>query len=786
MENQEQLEARKKRLLMIAKAIVQTSPGARKILRKVPICNLRQISKEAKNLKDPNPLMSTMNSVSQKYPISVDKRKAKLAGLPREFLHESDTHQSGRQLCKMEAIKWFIENGPQPTEGVAKSVGILFKYKESQVAEYHSWNWAAAKLYFGEQALERRWVQTRTPLVEISRAKKNIYVIAALFPENIVNWRSIDKGILDQIADLRSLTMDAKLPIINQIRLLSTMLDPVTRMLPILPELLEATYPIRHAFASPTHVIKVPRRQGKEEVDSDDIGETFGQVIAWLLHRKVTPESILAEMKDVKVNGVGARQIAMACRGSDVWLNTFRTLFEVPCPLQKEVRGCMFYPQQGNYSSRMERNTVGVKFYSYHGREEVEAYYLKKSYSFVRYGALLLSVKAPNRASRSEVVGFLARLAVFMKWGFSTSRETSIRLMEKETFNDVISKPWLFLSDRTHVVTKQQFDDAARLYLNVGPLEFTAEQATSTPKMVSSYFTGTTINLAGGSKIQVGLPRKYPSFPLGTETRGYMMGFFQTPLRRLKTLIHFYLVPANYRTLIRSIHNNQFEWENEGVRAATTGERKEAIHATARALLIRMTANPEFQDRRFIAMIYCFASGTDVVLTPTQFVYCFQWAMTVSIDFRLNSGAVQLHEGLLKVNGEPVVLTPEEVRMTQLVHFAPGWRIIEKPETRVPMKPFSYLCSNRAREGDVVKVSVYSRELFLMKDHHASGSKAATIQRQVLVHHSMAYNPGTHPLLERTKRPAEDDLGEGPSQRRRLDSQGDDGGDGEEIEFVDP
>nr|QGA87319.1 polymerase PB2 [Culex orthomyxo-like virus] len=786
MENQEQLESRKKRLLMIAKSIVQTSPGARKILRKVPICNLRQISKEAKNLKDPNPLMSTMNSVSQKYPISVDKRKAKIAGLPREFLHESDTHQSGRQLCKMDAIKWFIENGPQPTEGVAKSVGILFKYKESQVLEYHSWNWDAARLYFGEQALERRWVQTRTPLVEISRAKKNLYVIAALFPENIVNWRNIDKGILEQIADLRSLTMDAKLPIINQIRLLSTMLDPVTRMLPILPELLEATYPIRHAFASPTHVIKVPRRKGREEIDSDDIGGTFGQVVAWLLHRRVTPESILAEMKDVKVNGISARQIAMTCRGSDVWLNTFRTLFEVQCPLQKEVRGCMFYPQQGSPTSRAERNAAGVRFYSYQGREEVEAYYMKKSFSFVRYGALLLSAKIPNRASRSEVVGFLARLAVFMKWGFSTSRQTSIRLMERETFDNVTSKPWLFLSDRTHVVTKQQFDEAARLYRQIGPLEFTSEQATSTPKMVSSYFSGTTIHFAGGAKIQVGLPRNYPCFPLGTETRGYMMGFFQTPLRRLKTLIHFYLVPANYRTLIRSIHNNQFEWENEGVRAATVGERKEAIHATARALLIRMTANLELQDRRFIAMIYCFASSTDVVLAPTQFVYCFQWAMTVSIDFRLNSGAVQLHEGLLKVNGEPVVLTREEVRMTQLVHFAPGWRIIEEPETRVPMKPFSYLCADRAREGDVVKVSIYSRELFLIKDHHASGSKAATIQRQLLVHHSMSHNPGTHPLLERTKRPAEDDLEEGPSQRQRLESQDDDGDEEEEIEFVDP
>lgn len=786
METQEQLEARKKRLLMIANSIVQTSPGARKILRKVPICNLRQISKEAKNLKDPNPLMSMMNSVSQKYPISVDKKKAKAAGIPREFLHESDTHQSGRQLCKMEAIKWYIENGPPPTEGVSKSVKILFKYKEQQVAEYHSWNWRDAKLYYGEQSLERRWVQTRTPLVDIARDKKNLYIIAALFPECIVNWRSIDKGILDQIADLRSLTMDAKLPIVNQIRLLSTMLDPVSRMIPILPELLESTYPIRHAFASPTHVIKAPRPKGKEDVDSDEIGETFGQVIAWLLHRRMTPSSILTEMREVKVNGIGAKHFAMTCRGSNVWLNTLRTLFEVECPLQKEVQGCMFYPQHGNPTSRPERNAAGTHFYSYQGREEVEAYYKKKSYSFVRIGEHLLTIKAPNQASRPDVVGFLARLAIFIKWRFATSTKKSIKMMEREAFDLVTAKPWVFLSDRTRAFTRQDFDEAMRLYRQIGPLEFTAEQSTSTPRMVASYFTGTSIHFSGGATIKVGLPRNYPSFPLGTETRGYIMGFFQTPLRRLKTLLHFYLVPKNYRALIRAIQNDNFEWENEGVRSATVGERKDAIHATARALLIKLTSNPHAQDRRFIALIYCFASGTETVLTPNQFVYCFQWAMTITIDFRLNAGAVQIHEGILKVNGEPVVTTSEEVRTAQLLHFAPGWRVIEEPLHRVPVRAFSYLGTSHAREGDVVKVSIYSRELFLIKDSTASSSRAATVQRQLLVHHNMSHDPRKHPLLELTKRPAEDDAGEGPSQRRRLDSHGDDDDDDEEVEYVDP
>lgn len=149
------------------KAILSLSPRAIEIMRKQKMMNLRLVEKSSKSKKDPSPLVTAMTTMGLKYPIVIDKEKAKEYGVPSKYMLEGkgeDYQIHGRVLCKKEVIDWWVENSELPNEDIIKVIDTLYKNSRHEVSTYYSVKWERSRIKFGQPVLERRNVLTRNVL----------------------------------------------------------------------------------------------------------------------------------------------------------------------------------------------------------------------------------------------------------------------------------------------------------------------------------------------------------------------------------------------------------------------------------------------------------------------------------------------------------------------------------------------------------------------------------------------------------------------------------------------
>lgn len=79
------------------------------ILRNTPLCDTKGVKRASRDVKHPNPLSSTMATMSQKYPITINKERAIRYKVPEElYLKVEDNHIGGRLLCRKEAVDWWV------------------------------------------------------------------------------------------------------------------------------------------------------------------------------------------------------------------------------------------------------------------------------------------------------------------------------------------------------------------------------------------------------------------------------------------------------------------------------------------------------------------------------------------------------------------------------------------------------------------------------------------------------------------------------------------------------
>lgn len=77
-------------------------------MRSKTISSLKAIARNLKNTKDPNPLQTTLVTMSTKFPLSIDMELSSKYNVPRELLDPTrlDTHQHGKILARKEVVDW--------------------------------------------------------------------------------------------------------------------------------------------------------------------------------------------------------------------------------------------------------------------------------------------------------------------------------------------------------------------------------------------------------------------------------------------------------------------------------------------------------------------------------------------------------------------------------------------------------------------------------------------------------------------------------------------------------
>lgn len=108
------------------------------ILRETRACNIDVIRRSAKDIRDPNPLQTTMAHLSRKYPISLNTANARKHHVPPDFLSNAlDNHRRERTLARMDSIDWWVTQAPLPSIEHQNLKDVLYSFPEKRGSGLH-------------------------------------------------------------------------------------------------------------------------------------------------------------------------------------------------------------------------------------------------------------------------------------------------------------------------------------------------------------------------------------------------------------------------------------------------------------------------------------------------------------------------------------------------------------------------------------------------------------------------------------------------------------------------
>nr|QRW42645.1 MAG: polymerase PB2 [Usinis virus]QRW42649.1 MAG: polymerase PB2 [Usinis virus]QRW42653.1 MAG: polymerase PB2 [Usinis virus] len=725
-------EAQKKRLLAVCRKIINLPPGSHEILQKAPICNLRQIERQAKNVKDPSPLQTMMASISEKYPISGDMEKLKACGIPQDMIGQKDMHRVGRVMVKKEAIDFFINTSSAPDENVKKAIEIIYDNQNRMADEYFKWDWSTARVSFGQQEMQRRVVRTNSVVMEVPRGERTQLLIAAFFPENVIHWDMVDKGLLKKLLTTLGDISVARLPLLHQTRLLASAMDPRERMLPTSPSLPMDVQYFRHSFSSNDHITKVVTKNPQSFTSGEEYGEMLGRVIAWRSSKNDSQDEIRKQLEGGTIDGLNITNIVRMTKEPGIYKDVVRAVFGLQSPAVVTIRGVDFYPQGGKITSMTCYNQAGRLFHAYRGKETVLLNHQGAPCSFTRMDGGIATIKMLVGTGRN-LKEILARIAIFLRIGWFKSTKPTVATMAAESYDWAKREPWAVLSEATGgYVSKAMYQRAVNSSTNFSCVEFLTEAPAISPRSLRVKLSWPFLTFENGMQIKVMPPLLYPVLPLQTILRGTLLSDHYSPIARLKVKIGFFSHPKNFEIMEKLASEGDFEWQNEGIRMGVQGNRKDQIHATARALYQKISNDPQTRDRRLLVLLYCFASKTPTIVPATHYCTEFQWCGSIDINLKGLSGAVTITNKGILVNGDVVVKIESRVSDGVMAQFVPGWEIIAKPKTLVPVSPFRVLSDTQHKEGKIMAVGAYGKIFYLRKSALAKEKYNDTIKRQIL------------------------------------------------------
>lgn len=225
------------------------------MMRTKPINSLRVISRNARNIKDPNPLQTMLMTLSCPFPVSVDTQRAKKAGIPSHLFRKdrdgnrtSDNHYSGSSLVKYEALEWWLEHSPLPSPSATDVINIMRKAHRREAELYYSIDWGMSKVQFGRMSLQRKPIATKTVDVSLSRNLREAAIEQIFLPEQTVDYIQIPGSVMEELRKMVNENLHTGMLIATQLRILMNQLNPNYRYLPVMADSGDLTAILRHAF----------------------------------------------------------------------------------------------------------------------------------------------------------------------------------------------------------------------------------------------------------------------------------------------------------------------------------------------------------------------------------------------------------------------------------------------------------------------------------------------------------------------------------------------------------
>jgi hypothetical protein len=425
--------------LLLARKINNAAAESIGILRGQSMCNIKLIERSSKSMKDPNPLSSTLSVLSQKYPLSVDVEKTKKYKVPLQYLLTKngkpvwDTHNTGRVLCKKEAIEWWMDKSEMPTQELINVIDILYRHHRGETEKYYSSDWNTG-VRFGITNVERRVVNTNDPIITADRRTREKLVETVLFPQLVVPYEEYPDYLKQQLVDLMGTTIGSHISLPSQIRILLNQLDPRARVLPIIPGTHEGHAELKHAIMGPNFVMRDVKVLDRDPLR---ITEKWVVRISQLIIQKAReleagPDEIKkALMRTWHGSETLETLIRQRIRKEPPEIKVMKSILCLSVDVETICDGLTTSPQPANITPMANDNASGTTYRTYLGDEVVSYKYGDCRGQFTHNGTVITNITM-NYTTSTELVDTLCEIGVYCRYGFRLTKSKDYSGMRQE------------------------------------------------------------------------------------------------------------------------------------------------------------------------------------------------------------------------------------------------------------------------------------------------------------------------------------------------------------------
>nr|QFQ60709.1 PB2 [Mason Creek virus] len=325
MENSSISEINRNKLLAIKKILLKHKEEMqiehiRSYSEKHNITNITLLRRFANPVRDPDPLSSTMISMSYKYPIVM--KKDWLQTFPTNWAHGEDslieglaeTRRPGWIGCKKELVAKYLDIAEIPTQDQVDIIDILYHNDRKKVKQYYEMDWKGSEVHLGKQIGEKVMVKLNNPIIPNIKQSDILPLLCKLLSPGITCNERIQRIYNENKNKLMS-SIPKHVGISEQANALRNLLDPKERMIPVLSTHFNSEF-YQHTtslFSSNWQVVVNPFSLDKEEgvlptINHYDL-EALCERFLWILNNTYVTIPVEALLRNLNVQGTSMYEL---------------------------------------------------------------------------------------------------------------------------------------------------------------------------------------------------------------------------------------------------------------------------------------------------------------------------------------------------------------------------------------------------------------------------------------------------------------------------------------------
>lgn len=248
--------------------------------------------------------MSAMTNINLKYPITLREDMVNIKDVPSElFCERKDSRRYNRTLCKLDMIKWYINNDHKPDQNTIDIIEKLFSSNAKRYKIVSEYDLGGVTFKIGNVSLQRMLVSVNPNGIDIPKELIKPAILHALGLSNMIDYNPAPPHYLNQISKIvQDSNLDIrKIP--NLLNYIQSQIDKRFRHLPVISGMTPEFVYINHALIQPQYKV-----QNLVEFSSEMKGQNLGitlicMSLIWHCQQNKVPYSKLRELvQTIKVN----------------------------------------------------------------------------------------------------------------------------------------------------------------------------------------------------------------------------------------------------------------------------------------------------------------------------------------------------------------------------------------------------------------------------------------------------------------------------------------------------